>query len=61
MLREVRIHKTLKGQKEFLNFETVFDDEMNVYIITQLATTNLRTILNNRGKLHEVEIQYWMK
>ena len=56
MLREVRIHKTLKGKREFLSFEYVLDDEKNVYIITQLGTTNLRAILDKRGKLHEVEV-----
>jgi hypothetical protein len=56
MLREVRIHKTLKGQKEFLSFEYVLDDEKNVYIITQLGINNLRNILDKRGKLHEIEV-----
>jgi hypothetical protein len=48
MLREVRIHKTLKGQKEFLSFEYVLDDDKNVYIITQLGITCLRTILDRK-------------
>lgn len=59
ILREINILKSL-NHPNILKFIHSFNDSKNIYILTELCENQtLRNLLNKRGTLTELEIQYY--
>lgn len=60
LLSEIRIHKSLL-QKHIVQFEHVFEDNENVYILLELCPhQTLNELLKRRKRLTEIEVQTYL-
>jgi polo-like kinase 1 len=60
LISEIKIHKSLQHQ-HIVNFEHVFEDQENVYILLELCTNQtLNELLKRRKRLTELEVQCYL-
>lgn len=60
LISEIKIHKSLHHQ-HIVNFEHVFEDHENVYILLELCTNQtLNELLKRRKRLTELEVQCYV-
>ena len=60
LISEIKIHKSLHHQ-HVVNFEHVFEDHDNVYILLELCTNQtLNDLLKRRKRLTELEVQCYL-
>jgi len=60
LISEIKIHKSLH-QVNIVNFEHVFEDQENVYILLEICTNQtLNELLKRRKRLTELEVQCYL-
>jgi polo-like kinase 1 len=60
LLSEIKIHRALQ-HPNVVQFEHVFEDSLNVYILLELCTNqSLNDLIKRRKRLHEIEVQCYI-